>query len=87
VVGGELEVRQQASVILQLASQQEEAVIMMGVGEVEVGAVGSESGDGVRKVVAEVVLEFLPQLQRIADRAVVKDKREEGTQPAAGGPG
>jgi hypothetical protein len=38
-------------VLLQLASEQEEAVVVVGIWEV--GAVGSESGDGVGQVVAE----------------------------------
>ena len=69
---------------LQLTGEEEESVIMVGVGEVEVGAVGCDAGDGTGQVVAEGILEVLPQLPRIADGAEVQDEGEQGAQAAAG---
>jgi hypothetical protein len=64
VVGRQLEVGQRPAVLPQLASEQEEAVIVVGIREGQVRAVGSESGDGVGQVVAEGILEVIPQLRR-----------------------
>ena len=78
--------------VLQLAGEQEETVVVVGVREGEVGAFEAvdeavDAIDGVGQVVAEVVLKVVPQLQRIPHGAEVQDEGEDGGLLEGGGPG